>query len=110
MPIHPFGSERVTLTKSPDEGNNPRFSNGKTSVSIIAWDAKNSTVKRQYSPYSKVYNDEITLNLETYDAFAAELQSDDSATWEGKSYSVQSVQPLDKPIGINKKLYVIALR
>lgn len=110
MPIHPFGSERVTLTKSPDEGNNPRFSNGKTSVSIIAWDAKNSTVKRQYSPYSKVYNDEVTLNLETYDAFAAELQSDDSATWEGRAYSVQSVQALDKPIGINKKLYVIALR
>jgi hypothetical protein len=110
MPIHPFGSETVTLTKSPDEGNKPRFSNGKAIVSIIAWDAKNTTVKRQYSPYSKIYNDEVTLQLQTYDELAMELQSDDSATWEGKSYSVQSVQPLNKPIGINKKIYVIALR
>ena len=108
MPVHPFGSKQVTLTKSPDEGNNPRFSNGKQSVNIIAWDVKNSTIKRQYSPYSKIYNDEVTLQLQTYDALA--MQSDDGATWEGKSYSVQSVQPLDKPIGINKKIYVIALR
>ena len=110
MPIHPFGSEKVTLTKCPDEGNNARFSNGKQSVDIIAWDVKNTMVKRQYSPQSKIYNDETMLTLQTHNTVAMELQSDDSATWEGKSYSVQSVQPLDAPLGINKKIYVINLR
>ncbi len=110
MPIHPFGSEKVTLTKCPEEGNKPRFSNGKASVSIIAWDVKNAAMKRQYSPYSKVYNDEYTLILQTHNPLAMELQSDDSATWEGKSYSVQAVQPLDRPLGINKKIYQISLR
>lgn len=110
MPIHPFGSEKVTLTKCPEEGNKARFSNGKTSVSIIAWDVKNSAMKRQYSPHSKIYNDEKTLILQTHNPLAMELQSDDSATWEGKLYSVQAVQPLDKPLGINKKIYQISLR
>lgn len=110
MPIHSFGSERVTLTKSPDEGNKPRFSNGKQSVEIIAWDVKNATVKRQYSPYSKIYNDETALTLQTHAPIAMELQSDDTATWEGKPYRVQAVQPLEKPLGINKKIYQISLR
>ena len=110
MPIQPLGSEKITLTKSPSEGNNERFSNGKESVSIIAWEVKNTKIKRQYSPYSKIYADEVTLVLRTYNAFANELESDDSATWEGKAYSVQSVKPLDAPLGINKKVYEIALR
>jgi hypothetical protein len=110
MPIYPFGSEKVTLTKNPAEGNKPRFSNGKQAVDIIAWDVKNTAVKRQYSPYSKIYNDEKTLTLQTHDPLALELQSDDSAKWGGKEYSVQGVQPLDKPLGINKKVYQISLR
>lgn len=110
MPIHPFGSEKATLTKCPAEGNNTRFSNGKQSVDIIAWDVKNTMVKRQYSPQSKIYNDERMFTLQTHDPIAMELQSDDSATWEGKPYSVQSVQPLETPLGINKKIYVINLR
>ena len=110
MPIHPFGSETVTLTKCPEEGNKAVFSNGKQSVDIIAWDVKNTTVKRQYSPHAKIYNDETILTLQTHNPLAMELQSDDSATWEGKPYSVQSVQPLDKPLGINKKIYQISLR
>lgn len=110
MPIYPFGSGIATIIKSPEEGNKPHFSNGEKAVDIIAWDVKNTSVKRQYSPYPKIYNDELSLSLQTYDCLAIELQSDDSVTWEGKSYSVQSVQPLEKPIGINKKVFVIVLR
>lgn len=110
MPIQPFGSEKITLTKSPAEGNRPRFSNGKESVSIIAWDVKNTRTKGQYSAYAKVYNDETRLTLQTHNPIALELQSDDSATWEGKLYSVQSVRPLDRPVGLNKKIYEISLR
>ena len=110
MPIHPFGSGTATLIKCPEEGNKQHFSNGSKYVDIIAWDEENTKVRRQYSPYSKVYNDELLLELQTYDSYAMELQSDDSVTWEGKSYSVQSVKPVEKPIGINKKIYVISLR
>lgn len=110
MPLHPFGSEKITLTKSPHEGNRPTFSNGKVTAEIIAWDVKNSIYKRQYSPYSKVYNDETQLVLRTYDPLALELESDDSATWEGKPYSVQEVHIVDVPLGINKRNYEISLR
>ncbi len=110
MPIHPFGSETITLTKSPREGNRPRFSNGKQSVEIIAWDVKNSLYKRQYSPHSKVFNDETRLVLRTHDPVALELETDDSATWEGIPYSVQEVHLVDVPLGINKKNYEISLR
>ena len=110
MPIHPFGSEKITLTKSPREGNKGRFSNGKQTVEIIAWDVKTSMYKRKYSPYSKVYNDETQLVLRTHDPIALELQSDDKATWEGKSYRVQEVHRVDVALGINKQNYEISLR
>lgn len=110
MPVHPFGSDTVRLTKSPKEGNKPRFSNGKDTVDIIAWDLKNSKHKRQYSAYNKVFNDETMLVLQTFNPMALELESDDSATWEGKSYSVQEIHPIDVAFGINKQIFEISLR
>ena len=110
MPIQPLGSKRITLTKASNEGNNPTFSNGKPTVEIIAWEMKNTRQKRQYSPYSKIYNDETALLLRTHNPFAQELESDDSVKWEGRNYSVQSVRPVDVPLGVNKQNYEISLR
>lgn len=110
MPIQPFGAEQIILTKSPSEGNKPRFSNGKSTISINAWDVKNSRVKTKNTAYTKVYNDETRLSIRTYDPIALELETDDMATWEDKPYRVQAVQGFDIPLGLNKKVYEISLR
>ena len=110
MPIHPFGSQTVRLTKSPSTGNKDYFSNGKAFVDIIAWDVKNSMYKRQYAPYTKVFNDEAVLVLRTHNPIALELESDDGVTWEGKTYSVQEVHLLDVPLTVHSKNYEISLR
>lgn len=109
MPIQPFGSEWITIAKNPTCGNDERFSTGKNSARILAWDVKNSRIKAKNPVYAKVYGEKTQLVLQTYNALALELETDDHVAWEGKNYFVQSVQPKDVPLGIEKKIYEIAL-
>ena len=109
MPIQPFGSEWITISKEPNCGNETHFSTGKDKERILAWDVKNSRVKSKNTAYAKVYSENVKVVIQTYNRLALELETDDKATWEGKNYSVQSVQPKDVPLGIEKKIYEIAL-
>lgn len=109
MPIQPFGSEWITVKKNPNCENRDRFSTGKSEERILAWDVKNSRIKAKSPVYAKVYGEKTQVVLQTYNKLALELETDDYATWEGKNYLVQSVQPKDVPLGIEKKLYEIAL-
>lgn len=110
MPIHPIGSKKATLKKSPHEGNNARFSNGKDTVDIIAWELKNSRITNKTTPYTKVYNQDTTFILQTYSNYATELEVDDVIVWD-RAYVVQSVKPLETPMGgICKKIYQISLK
>lgn len=110
MPIHPFGSEKTKIIKSPKLGNDTVFSNGKSEVEIIAWDVKNTMYRRQYSAYSKVYNDETVLVLRTHNPVALELETDDTVVWQDYAYSVQEVHQVDVPINVHSKNYEISLK
>ena len=110
MPIHPFGSEKTTLTKSPSKGNKSYFSNAKATVEIIAWDVKNTKIKQPYTAQTKVHTEERLISIRTYNPVALELETDDKALWEGKNMLVQRVRALDVPLGLNKKVYEIDLR
>lgn len=87
-----------------------RFSDGRTTAEIIAWEVWNSRYKRQTSPQTNVYNDETTCIVRTHDKLAAELESDDALTIDGYTYSVQEVHPVVTPLGIGKKDYEISLK
>ena len=93
MAINPFGSGKAVLSKSPSEGKTI-FSNGKATAEIVAWEVWNSRVKRNYSAYSKVYNDQTTLVVRTHDPIAEELECDDGLMWNGYTYSIQEVRPV----------------
>lgn len=110
MPIQPFGSGNAVLIKSPRQGNDERFSTGKPTEKIIAWEVWNSRYKRQVSPYTKIYNDETTCILRTHDKLAMELQSDDGVKFNGYTYSVQSVHPVKTPLTLNSLDYEVTLK
>ncbi len=110
MPIDPFGSGKAVLIKSPRQGNDERFSSGNSSEEIVAWEVWNSRYKRQVSPHTKIYSDETTCITRTHDKLAAELQSGDSVKFNGYTYSVLSVHPINTVLGINSQDYEVTLK
>ena len=110
MPIHPRGTKDAILTKSPKYGNAERFSTGKSAVTIKAWEVWNSRYRRQTAPQAKVYNDDTTCVVRTHNRLAAELESDDSLTLDGYTYSVQQVHPVETPLGLRVTDYEISLK
>lgn len=99
MPAIPLKSDYAIIEKSPREGNESRFSTGKGKESIICKEIWDRRLTRQVEPYSKVFNDETTVVLHTYNELAKELQSDDAITWKNYKYSVQSIRPICTGIG-----------
>lgn len=110
MPIQPFGSDKAVITKSPRYGNLEKFSTGNASEEILAWEVWNSRYKKQVSPYSKIINDETTCILRTHDARAGELESDDSLTFKGYTYSVQSVHSVKSAFGLRGEDFEVTLK
>lgn len=110
MPIQPFGSGKAIISKSPRQGNNERFSTGNTTEEILVWEVWNSRYKKQVSPYSKIINDETTCVVRTHDARAAELESDDSLTFEGYTYSVQGVHSVKSAFGLMATDFEVTLK
>lgn len=110
MPLNPLGSGKAILTKSPRYGNKERFSNGLQNAEIIAWEVWNSRYKNQVSPYSKIYNDETACILRTHNKYAFELQSDDSVSFGGYTYSVQSVHEVKTTLSLSSCDYEVSLK
>ncbi len=108
MPLNSFGAKPAILTKNPRGGNRDTFSNGKKSVVVTAWKVWDSTYRRQTVPQAKLYSEETVCVVRTHDRFAIELQTDDSLTFNGYTYSVQSIHTVETPIG-RKKDYEVEL-
>lgn len=109
MSVRAFCEKSATLAKNPRSGNRDTFSNGKKTVEIKAWEVWNSRYRRQTMPQSKLYSEESTLVVRTHDPLAGELQTDDSLTFNGYKYSVQSIHPVETPIG-RRKDYEVELK
>lgn len=110
MPLQPFGSGKAELIKSPRQGNEERFSSGTPSVEVIVWEVWNSRYNRPATPHDKIYGGETECVIRTHDKLAAELQTGDGVKFKGYTYSVQSVHPVQTPLGLNTQDYEVTLK
>ena len=109
MSVRAFREKKAIIEKNPRSGNRVAFSNGEKAVEIKAWEVWNSCYRRQTMPQSKLYSEETTLVVRSHDSFVGELQTDDCFIFNGYKYSVQSVHPVETPIG-RKKDYEVELK
>lgn len=107
--ISPRG-KRAVIEKSPRYGNVTAFSTGNVREEIVAWEVPNSTLLQQIRTQSKVVADQVTKIVRTHSALGGELQSDDALTFDGYTYSVQTVRPVPTCFTLDSKDWEIALK
>ena len=99
MPAISLKSDYAIIEKSPSTGNLATFSTNKAQERILCKEMLSSQIRRQVSPYSKIYNDETRIVLGTFNVLAKELQTDDAVKWKDYKYSVQTITCNATPIG-----------
>lgn len=110
MPLTPFNKGKAEVKKCPRYGNEHYFSTGNESETIIAWEVWNSRYKRQTIVLTKVFNDETTAVFRTHNKLAAELQTDDAFTFNGYTYTIQSVHPVKTVLNLKSTDYEISVK
>ena len=110
MPLTPLNKGNAVVQKSPRFYNEPCFSTGKDTETIIAWEVWNSRYKRQTVVLSKVLNEETTAIFRTHNKLAAELQPDDSFKFNGYTYSIQEVHPVKTALNLKSTDYEISVK
>ena len=110
MPLTPFNRDEAIIKKSPAQGNEPYFSTGQNKETIIAWEVWNSRYRRQAVVLTKVVNDETTAVFRTHSKLASELQTDDSFTFRGYTYSVQEIHPVKTSLNLKSTDYEISVK